>query len=881
MQIRKVLALRGPNIWANFPVLECWIDLCQFKDSPSHTLPGFVDRLKAWLPSLIEHRCGLGYRGGFFERLETGTYLGHILEHVTLELQGLAGADVGYGKARESSEEGVYKVVIEYEDEDLGRAAVDAAHRLLMAAIEDQPFDVDDCVKQLRSVREHVTLGPSTRSIVDAARSRGIPVRRMNTDSFVVFGHGSRQRRIMAAETDRTSAIAQEVAQDKNLANQILREVGIPVPVGEPVSSAPEAWAVAEELGVPVVVKPQDGNQGRGVALNLTTESQVLAAYEAAARESRRVIVERYYPGRDYRLLVVGDRVVAAARREPAHVIGDGRHTVSQLLDIANLDPRRGDHHANVLSKMSLDAVSLSVLRDQGLFPTSIPAAGRKVLIRRNANLSTGGTAVDVTDQVHPDTAARAVEAAQAIGLEIAGLDVVCQDISQPLEPQNGVIVEINAAPGLRMHLAPSEGSPRPVGEAIVNLMFPNGSDGRIPIVAVTGTNGKTTTTRFISHIFRGTGKTVGLTSTDGIFVGDRRIDTGDCSGPKSARAILSNPKVDYAVLETARGGILREGLAFDRCQVAVVTNIGEGDHLGLSDINTLEQLAQVKRCIVEVVDERGFAVLNAADPLVVPMAEKCPGQVVFFAIDGSNPVIVDHRRGGGRAVFVRDKFIILATGRHEIPIVPVDKVPLTNHGRIVFHIENTLASIAAAWAVGIPAELIRLRAESFQADLSLNPGRFNVVEVNGATVVIDYGHNPSALQALVDSLQHFPQKRRLVVYSTAGDRRDADLVRQGELLGQHFDRVILYEGDYVRDREAGGITRLLRQGLKSATRAKEIIDGHSAISATEHALKILQPGELLVLQADVVDDTVAFLNANYSVTSPNAAQPAPRSARA
>jgi cyanophycin synthetase len=874
MEIRKVLALRGPNIWANFSVLECWVDLQQFKDSPSNSLPGFVDRLKAWLPTMIEHRCGLGYRGGFFERLDTGTYMGHILEHVSLELQGLAGIEVGYGKARETSEQGVYKVVVEYQDEEVGRHAVKEAHQLLLAAVDDRPFNVEESVERIRTLRNQVTLGPSTRSIVDAAVKRGIPVRRLNTDSFVQFGFGGKQRRIMAAETDRTSAIAQEVAQDKHLTNQMLREIGIPVPSGRPVESAEEAWEAAEDIGLPVVVKPQDGNQGRGVALNLSTKEQVLAAYEAASKESKRVLVETFSPGGDYRLLVVGDRMVAAARREPAHVIGDGVHNVSELVAIANKDPRRGDHHATSLSKMYLDAVSLSVLREESLYPTSVPAAGRKVFIRRNANLSTGGTAVDVTDQVHPETAARVVEAAQMIGLEIAGLDVVCNDISQPLESQNGVIVEINAAPGLRMHLSPSEGEPRPVGEAIVDMMFPHGENGRIPVVAITGVNGKTTTTRFIAHIFRGTGKTVGLTSTDGIFVDDRRIDTGDCSGPKSARAILANPKVDYAVLETARGGILREGLGFDRCQVAVVTNIGEGDHLGLSDINTLEQLAKVKRCIVDVVAPDGFAVLNAADPHVAAMAPKCPGNVLFFDVDENNPIIVEHRKNGGRAVFVRDKFIVLATGRHEISIVNVERVPLTNGGRIGFHIENTLAAIAAAWSVGIPAELIRLRAESFQANLDLNPGRFNIVEINNTTMVIDYGHNISAVQALISSLEHFPQKQRLVVYSTAGDRRDADLIRQGELLGDHFDRVILYEGDYVRGRQPGDITRLLKEGMKNAKRATEIISGKNAIEATEHALKICQPGELLVLQADVVDETVQCLRANYTMTP--AAMPAP-----
>jgi len=873
MTIRKVLALRGPNLWANYPVLECLVDLEHFELLPSSDLDGFADRIKGWLPSMIEHRCGLGYRGGFFERLETGTWLGHVLEHVTLELQSLAGSTVGYGRARETSEPGVYKVVIEYIDEELGRAAVYEAHDLIMAAVHDRPFDVPAAIERLRRIRDRVALGPSTKSIVDAAVKRGIPVRRLNTDSFVQFGYGSKQRRIMAAETDRTSAIAQEIAQDKNLTNQLLREAGIPVPAGEPVTSADDAWQIAEEIGGPVVVKPQDGNQGKGVALNLTTEEQVRAAFEAAAAVSKRIIVEQYCPGQDYRVLVVGDRMVAAARREPAQVLGDGVHTIEELVAIVNRDPRRADHHADILSKICLDAVSLGVLREQGLFPTSVPQAGRKVLIRRNANLSTGGTAVDVTDQVHPETAARAIEAAQVVGLEIAGVDIVCPDISRPLEEQNGVIVEINAAPGLRMHLSPSSGQARPVGEAIIDMMFPQEENGRIPVVAITGVNGKTTTTRFIAHIFRGTGKNVGLTSTDGIFIGDRRIDTGDCSGPKSARAVLSNPKVDYAVLETARGGILREGLGFDRCQVAVVTNIGEGDHLGLSDIHTLEQLAKVKRCIVDVVAPDGFAVLNAADPHVVAMAPKCPGNVLYFDLNGDNPIIVEHRANGGRAVYVRDRHVILATGAHEIPIVSIDRVPLTNNGRIEFHVENTLAAIAAAWSVGIPAELIRLRAESFQADLDLNPGRFNIVDINGTTCVIDYGHNASAVEALAKSLAHFPQQQRLVVYSTAGDRRDCDLIRQGELLGQHFDRVILYEGDYCRGREPGDIIRLLMEGLKNAPRTTEIIPVQGAIPATELALKMVRPHELLVIQADVVDDTVQFLRQNF----PNMTAAVPR----
>jgi cyanophycin synthetase len=870
MEIRKVLALRGPNLWANFPVLEAWVDLQELKDSPSNEIAGFNDRLTAWLPTMIEHRCSIGERGGFFQRLRTGTYQAHILEHVTLELQALAGTDVGYGRARETSEEGVYRVVVEYQEESLAREALEAARRLLDAAVYNKPFNVNAEVARLRTLAHEVCLGPSTKAIVDAAVERGIPVRRLNTASLVQFGYGSKQRKVLAAETDRTGAIAQEIAQDKELTRQLLYEAGIPVPNGRPVESADDAWKAAEEIGVPVVIKPRDGNQGRGVGLNLTTREQVAKAYEAAKQESSLVIVEKYAEGKDYRLLVVGSQVVAASRREPAQVVGNGSHTITQLIDIANLDPRRADGHATALSKIYLDPVSLAVLNEQGLTPEAVPAKDQVVLIRRNANLSTGGTAIDVTDEVHPEIRGLAVEAAQVVGLDICGIDLVARDISQPLREQGGVIVEVNAGPGLRMHLFPSAGQPRPVGKAVIDMMFPAGETGRIPIVSVTGVNGKTTTTRFIAHILRGSGKCIGMTSTDGIFVGDRRIDSGDCSGPKSAKAVLGHPKTDVAVFETARGGILREGLGFDKCDVAVVTNIGQGDHLGLGEVDSIEKLAQVKRCIVEVVPPTGSAVLNAADPLVAAMAEKCPGNVVFFALAGDHPVVAAHRQKGGRSVFVRDRSIVLAMGDYEIPLLSVDRVPLTHGGRVSFQVENTLASIAAAWALGIPAEMIRVRAENFVPNLDLNPGRFNIVEINGTTVVVDYGHNVSALQALIEALRNFSQPRRAVVYSTAGDRRDIDFLEQGRLIGAHFDRVYLYEGDYCRNRAPGEIMSLLSQGLHGAPRTKEVhsIQGH--FKAIDMALAAVKPDELLVIQADVVDDTVHYLRQRYGVLMAN-----------
>jgi cyanophycin synthetase len=859
MEFRKVLALRGPNVWANFPVLEAWVDLGEL-DKPCNEFPGFNDRLMSWMPTMIEHRCSIGQRGGFFQRLRTGTYLGHILEHVTLELETLAGTEVGFGKARETSETGVYRVIIEYTDETVGRACLATAHEMLMAALHDRPFDVAAEIERLRNLAHEVCLGPSTRAIVEAVGARGIPYRRLNIDSLVLFGHGRKQRRIQAAETDRTSAIAEAIAQDKEMTRMMLRAVGVPTSLGRPVTDSEDAWRAACEIGVPVVVKPQDGNQGRGVATNLTTREQVVRAFDAARQESEQIIVEKFAPGHDYRLLVVGDRVVAAARREPAQVLGDGIHTIVQLVEQVNTDPRRAEHHATVLSKIKLDAIGLGVLADQGYSPESIPPAGTTVLVRRNANLSTGGTAIDVTERVHPAVAASAVDAAKIVGLDIAGIDVVAQDISRPLSEQGGIIVEVNAAPGLRMHLEPSVGISRPVGEAIADILFPRGETGRIPIVAVTGVNGKTTTTRFIAHVLRGTGKTVGMTCTDGIYINDRRIDSEDCSGPQSAKSILMNPSVDMAVFETARGGILREGLAFDYCDVAVVTNIGEGDHLGISDVNTPEELAKVKRCIVESVAPDGYAVLNANDPLVVEMAAHCPGHVVFFAINANHPVVVRHRGVGGRAIFVRDGHVVLAEGDREEPIVAIARLPLTRGGQISFQVENSLASIAAAWSLGIPKDLIRARAESIAADIDKVPGRFNVLEIEGTTVVVDYGHNAHSLAAVIEAINTFPHARRTCLYTTAGDRRDIDIIRQGELLGAAFDRVVLYEDHYRRGRPNGEIVGLLRKGLESASRTKEIIEVVGANQASEVTLNAAQPGELVLLQADTIDETVQWL---------------------
>jgi cyanophycin synthetase len=586
----------------------------------------------------------------------------------------------------------------------------------------------------------------------------------------------------------------------------------------------------------------------------------VLAAFQAARAEGSSVLVERFAQGADHRLLVVGDRMIAAARRDPPRVQGDGKSTVAELVAVVNADPLRGEDHSTSLSKMLLDAIGLAVLAGQGYTPDSIPAAGTQVLLRQNGNLSTGGSATDVTDRVHPENAARAVDAARVVGLDVAGVDVICGDISRPLEEQGGIVVEVNAAPGLRMHLAPSVGKPRPVGEAIVSTMFPPGENGRIPLVAVAGTNGKTTTVRMVGHILKAAGRHVGMACTDGIYIDDRRIDHDDCSGPRSARAVLFNPRVDAAVLETARGGILREGLGFDMCDVAIVTNIGEGDHLGIAGIDTTEQLAEVKRTVVENVAPTGAAVLNAADSMTVAMAPYCPGSVIFFARDPKHPLIVAHRARGGRAVVVCNETVVLAEGSREQRVTSLGAVPLTRDGQIGFQVDNVLAATAACWSVGVPCEVMRTALATFTSDTRSTPGRFNVLDYEEATIVVDYGHNADALMALIDAIGRMPHDRRLVVYTAAGDRRDVDITRQAEIIGNGFDHVIIYEDKCTRGRPDGEVVSLMHKGLARSTRVAEIIETRGEQHAIEAGLRMLLPGDLILVQVDQVDPSLAFI---------------------
>ena len=850
MEITRIRMLRGPNLWSRHTALEAIVS-CDETERSIDSIPEFENKIRERFPQLGSMR-----RGGQNEVLS----LAHALEHAALGLQAQAGCPVTFSRTLQTVDVGVYQVVVEYIEEVVGRMAFDFGFALIQSTLNDAPFDLAAALSELEALYEDVRLGPSTGSIVDAAVQRNIPYRRMTEGSMVQFGWGSKQKRIQAAETSDTSAIAEAIAQDKELTKNLLAAAGVSVPSGEVVTNADDAWLAAQRIGGPVVLKPKDGNQGKGVVANIQTEEKVRAGFLVTQAFGRETIVERYLHGADYRLLVVGNRLSAAARREPAQVVGDGTHTVAELVEIENKNPLRGDGHATALTKIQFDDVALAHLASSGLSPQYIPKTGERVLLRNNANLSTGGTATDVTDDVHPDVAASAIAAAQMIGLDIAGVDILCEAIYKPLEQQGGGIVEVNAAPGLRMHLKPSYGKSRPVGEDIINMMFPPGEDGRIPVVAVTGTNGKTTTVRLISHLLSETGLRVGMTGTDGVYINQRLIDTGDCSGPKSARNVLMHPDVDAAVLETARGGMLREGLGFDRCEVAVVTNIGEGDHLGLNFITSVEDLAILKRVIVQNVAPTGAAVLNAADPMVAKMGDKCAGRVIFFAQNQHHPVIAAHRAKNKKVIYCDGTYIVASKGSRVMYRFPVGDIPLTQNGVLGFQIENVMAAIGAAWALSLDAEKIARGLYSFESTPNSVPGRFNQFQHKGATVIADYGHNPDAMRALTSAIEGMKPKKSHVVISGAGDRRDEDIRDLTRILGNSFDNVILYQDACQRGREDGEVLKLLQEGLVGATKAKNIKEIHGEFLAIDTALNDLAPGEICLILIDQVEESLAYL---------------------
>lgn len=832
IRLEDVRLYEGPNIYAYQPVVRGTLTIGRWDDIPSNTIPGFVDGLLSLLPGLLEHTCSRGYEGGFVERLREGTYLAHIIEHVSIELQYRLGFNVGYGKTRGTGRPGCYHVIVTAESVAAGKealnSAVDIVKRLLPPGNDRSQLEslLQENLRRIRRVARRYDLGPSTRAIVEAALAKGIPVLRLGTHaSLVQLGYGCHQKRVQATVTAQTSAIGVDIASDKWLTKRLLQDLRIPVPEGRIAEDEDEAVEEAKRLGTPVAVKPFNANHGRGVSLGLIDEMEIRTAFRLAKIYSQEILVEQQVHGNDYRLLVVDGKMVAASLRHPAQVVGDGVLTVRQLVEKENGSPLRGDDHELPLTKIPIDPVTVMVLARQGLTLDSVPAAGRIVLLRESGNLSTGGTAEDVTDLVHPANSEVASRAVRALGLDVAGVDVVAKDIGIPLELQGGAIIEVNASPGLRMHLFPTRGQRREVAKAIVDMLFPGDTPSRIPIVSITGSNGKTTTTRLIGHILRAAGLRVGMTTSDGIYIGEDKVISGDTTGPWSAQTVLRDPSVEAAVLEVARGGLIEGGLGYDLSRVGVVLNV-TGDHVGQHGVRNLEDLAHVKSLVVECIQPGGVAILNAEDPLVSAMAGKVRRgvKVVYFARNQNHPVLTAHLAAGGEACFIDGRQIAWAAGERMTRVAAVRDVPITFGGLARHNVENVLAATSAAIVLGIPRAVIRRALLRFAATPEQNPGRLNILEAGGIRVVIDYAHNAAGLAAAGELLRRLTAQERargrllVGIIASPGDRRDEDIRALGEVAGRVFDRIYIKEDSDRRGRAVGEVAKLLAAGVSATS---------------------------------------------------------------
>ncbi|MDQ1602690.1 MAG: cyanophycin synthetase [Actinomycetota bacterium] len=884
LTILETRVYRGPNLWSYEPAVHLLVDLGSLEDHPSHTIPGFVDGLLDALPGIARHSCSRGKRGGFVERLKEGTWLGHVSEHVALQLQQEAGHDIRRGKTRGTGTRGQYNVVYGYVEERVGLSASRLAVRLVNHLVRAEPdFDFPAELEAFLLKAERTAFGPSTQAILDEAASRDIPWLRLNEHSLVQLGQGVHQRRIRATMTSNTSALAVDIAGDKELTTRLLAAAGLPVPKSESVRTVEQALRAADRIGYPVVCKPLDGNHGRGVVLDIADAEELRAAFDVSQEQSRRgwVVVESLIAGKDYRVLIIGGRLVALAERVPAHVVGDEVHTVRELVDETNADPRRGFGHEKVLTRIKVDDAAVELVREQGFGLDDAPAEGTMVKLTLTGNMSTGGISIDRTLEAHPDNVEIAEEAARVVGLDVAGIDFICPDIAEPVLETGGAICEVNAAPGFRMHTHPTVGEAQYVAKPVVDSLFPPGAPSRIPIVAVTGTNGKTTTSRMIAHVFKGMGRKVGMTSTDGIVIDERLVIRADASGPKSARMVLQNPRVDFAVFEVARGGILREGLGYERNDVAVVLNVAP-DHLGMRGIDTLEQLAEVKQVIVEAVPRDGFAVLNADDPLVRGMRRRCSGEVVWFSMAeaGSEEMdLVDrHCRRGGRAVVLErgelGQMIVIRHGRRAMQLAWTHLLPATFGGRAKMNVANSLAAAAAAFAAGAHLHDIRQGLRTFTTSYYLSPGRLNEIEVAGATVIVDYCHNAPGMRMLGDFVEQLAasaaqtselgKPSRIGVIATAGDRRDEDMRELGSVAAEHFDVLVVREDASLRGRPRGEVAALVAEGARSrmaeGARCKQVETVLEEIPAVHHAMARANPGDLVVLCVDKHGDVLAEL---------------------
>jgi len=876
LRILSSRVYRGPNVWHYEPAIQLVVDLGVLEDFPTNKIPGFAEALLQRLPGLEAHTCSRGRAGGLVERLHEGTWLGHVAEHVALQFQQAVGHDMRRGKTRQvKGERGRYNVIYAYSDESVGLAAGELAVRLINHLIEPDPdFDFDAELERFILRGERSAFGPSTQALVDEAVSRDIPFLRLNTASLVQLGQGVHQQRIRATMTSRTSSVAVDVAGNKELTLSLLSAAGLPVPRSQSVRSVEEAVRVANRIGYPVVVKPLDGNHGRGVMLNLADARAVRDAFPLAQAESRRgdVEVETFITGRDYRCLVVDGKIAAIAERVPAHVIGDGRSTITELVERTNADPRRGVGHEKVLTRIRVDQAAIDLVAAQGYAMEDVPADGVLVKLTLTGNMSTGGISIDRTFEAHPENVEIAEEAAQVVGLDIAGIDFIAPDITQPVRETGGGICEVNAAPGFRMHTHPTVGDPQYIAKPVIDMLFPPGAPSRIPIVAVTGTNGKTTTSRMIAHIFKGIGRRVGMTSTDGVVIDERLVIRSDASGPRSAKMVLQNPRVDFAVFEVARGGILREGLGYERNDVGVVLNV-QPDHLGLRGIETLEDLADVKAVVVEAVPRNGFAVLNADDPLVRGMRRRCSGRIVWFTMaePGSEirTYVDDHCRRGGRAVVLEHSdigdMVVVKEGRRTMQLAWTHLLPATFGGRAVMNVQNAMAAAAAAFAAGASLHDIRQGLRTFSTNYYLAPGRLNEVSVEGRTVIVDYCHNAPGMRMLgdfvdktgdaMDAVNEFGRVSRIGVIATAGDRRDDDMRELGQVAAHHFDVVIVREDANLRGRSRGDVANLVADGVRSVmrtgVRCKQVEVVLDELAATRHAITRSNPGDLVVICVD------------------------------
>ncbi len=860
MKIREINAMRGPNYWSirRHKLIVMVLDLQDMEHKPTNLIPGFLDRLKKMFPGMYEHRCSVGTSGGFFQRVEEGTWMGHVIEHIALEIQSLAGMEVGFGRTRTYGEEGVYFVVFDYLEEKVGRYAAESSVRIAEALIEGKDYDLAADIQEMREIREKEALGPSTSSLVMEAQERGIPWIRLNKYSLCQLGYGANQKRIQATVTSQTGSIAVEIACDKEDTKHLLEQYEVPVPKGYVIKTEAGLDDSIRRLGFPLVIKPINGNHGRGITTNIDDKDAAFVAFNEAKKVSRSVIVERFITGFDYRLLVVNYKLVAAAKRTPAHVIGDGISTIKQLIDEVNKDPRRGYGHEKILTQIDVDAITNKIFEERGLKLESILEKEQVLYLKDTANLSTGGTAEDVTDIVHPDNVFMAERIAKIVGLDICGIDVMTTDITVPLEETKGAVLEVNAAPGFRMHLAPTSGLPRNVASHVIDMLYPPGSNSRIPIIAVTGTNGKTTTTRLIAHIARMKGKKVGYTTTDGVYIQNRLLMTGDCTGPSSAEFVLKDPTVDFAVLECARGGLLRAGLGFKKCDVGIVTNVA-ADHLGLKGIHTLDQLAKVKGVIPETVMPGGYAILNADDDRVFEMKSGLQEgvNVALFSMDENNERIQRHMRRGGLSAIYENGFITICKGEWKIRVAKAINVPLTFGGRAAFMIQNVLPAVLSTYVQGISIEDIKVAIESFIPSPSQTPGRLNMFEFKNFNILLDYAHNAAgfrALQKFVEKMDGYP---KVGIVAGIGDRREEDNNDIGRIAAEMFDEIIIRQDKNLRGKTEEEIISMILTGVREVSPDKKVTVIQSEKEAIAHAIANAQKGALIIVSSDVVPDAL------------------------